>query len=188
MCSFVFLITRQPPFRRLGAATDVSVDSTNSRAGNEATRPQVFQKGKRPATPKFLTDLLTALQHHAHAGRALAAPRRRVSYRVEPHDVLGVLVPARSTDHTGKLHASSAEAGTTVVVPQQGPGFVPYKRPSVHLGYYIAHILTNAGWAFFDDEKVARADTESIRAIKTLAYLYIFERVRIPAAVCKAGG
>jgi ubiquitin carboxyl-terminal hydrolase 5/13 len=30
----------------------------------------------------------------------------------------------------------------------------------------------------FNDEKVVRADAESVRALKPLAYLYVFERER----------
>jgi len=33
------------------------------------------------------------------------------------------------------------------------------------------------GWVLFNDEKVVRADEESVEKLKKLAYLYIFERV-----------
>ncbi|KAH9044154.1 hypothetical protein EDB84DRAFT_1674608 [Lactarius hengduanensis] len=39
------------------------------------------------------------------------------------------------------------------------------------------HIRTEAGWVLFNDEKVACADPESVRALKALAYLYVLERV-----------
>jgi len=63
--------------------------------------------------------------------------------------------------------------------------FVSHKGPSVHSGHYVAHIRTtddDAGWVLFNDEKVVRADAESVRALKALAYLYVFERVPNAAA------
>lgn len=62
--------------------------------------------------------------------------------------------------------------------------FVSHKGPSVHSGHYVAHIRTamdapggvDDGWVLFNDEKVVRADGESVRALKKLAYLYVFER------------
>lgn len=60
--------------------------------------------------------------------------------------------------------------------------FVSHKGPSVHSGHYVAHIRTeeNGGsWVLFNDEKVVRADAESVRALKPLAYLYVFEKVRV---------
>jgi ubiquitin carboxyl-terminal hydrolase 5/13 len=32
-------------------------------------------------------------------------------------------------------------------------------------------------WVLFNDEKVVSADEESVRELKKLAYLYVFERV-----------
>ncbi|TFK84594.1 ubiquitin carboxyl-terminal hydrolase 14 [Polyporus arcularius HHB13444] len=56
--------------------------------------------------------------------------------------------------------------------------FISHKGPSVHSGHYVAHIHTEAeGWVLFNDEKVVKADAESVRELKKLAYLYVFERV-----------
>jgi ubiquitin carboxyl-terminal hydrolase 5/13 len=63
--------------------------------------------------------------------------------------------------------------------------FVSHKGPSVHSGHYVAHIRAragadadaNAGWVLFNDEKVVAADAESVRALRKLAYMYVFERV-----------
>ena len=55
--------------------------------------------------------------------------------------------------------------------------FVSHKGPSVHSGHYVAHIRTETeGWVLFNDEKVVKADAESVRELKKLAYLYVFER------------
>lgn len=59
--------------------------------------------------------------------------------------------------------------------------FVSHKGTSVHSGHYVAHIRTddNGGsWVLFNDEKVVRADAESVRTLKPLAYLYVFEKER----------
>ena len=47
----------------------------------------------------------------------------------------------------------------------------------MHSGHYVAHVRGADGrWVLFNDEKVVAADAESVRALKALAYLYVFER------------
>ena len=55
--------------------------------------------------------------------------------------------------------------------------FISHKGPSVHSGHYIAHIRMEDEWVLFNDEKVVKADKESVDDLKKLAYLYFFERV-----------
>lgn len=71
--------------------------------------------------------------------------------------------------------------------------FISHKGPSVHSGHYVVHIKNpglgpqpstsdvgeeaEEGWVLFNDEKVVKADRESVRDLKRLAYLYIFEKV-----------
>jgi len=55
-------------------------------------------------------------------------------------------------------------------------GFISHKGPSVHSGHYVAHILVGDKWVLFNDEKVVKASEESVRELKSLAYLYFFER------------
>jgi len=55
--------------------------------------------------------------------------------------------------------------------------FISHKGPSVHSGHYVAHIRVQDQWILFNDEKVVKADNESIKELKPLAYLYVFERV-----------
>ncbi|KAF8628847.1 hypothetical protein AX17_005907 [Amanita inopinata Kibby_2008] len=67
--------------------------------------------------------------------------------------------------------------------------FISHKGPSAHSGHYVAHIKVNndlslqkqgeggGTWALFNDEKVVRADEESVNELKKLAYLYVFERI-----------
>jgi ubiquitin carboxyl-terminal hydrolase 5/13 len=74
--------------------------------------------------------------------------------------------------------ASESKVGgdTTTPARYRLKAFVSHKGPSVHSGHYVAHIRTDAGWVLFNDEKVVRADDESVRALRALAYLYVFER------------
>jgi ubiquitin carboxyl-terminal hydrolase 5/13 len=55
--------------------------------------------------------------------------------------------------------------------------FISHKGPSVHSGHYVAHIRMGDQWIFFNDEKVVKADKESVEQLKGLAYLYFFERM-----------
>jgi ubiquitin carboxyl-terminal hydrolase 5/13 len=54
--------------------------------------------------------------------------------------------------------------------------FISHKGPSVHSGHYVAHIKVGDAWILFNDEKVVKADEESVKELKRLAYLYIFEK------------
>lgn len=52
----------------------------------------------------------------------------------------------------------------------------------MHSGHYVAHIRKDdlngsSQWILFNDEKVVKADDESVKALKPLAYLYFFEKV-----------
>ncbi|KJA15399.1 hypothetical protein HYPSUDRAFT_207890 [Hypholoma sublateritium FD-334 SS-4] len=54
--------------------------------------------------------------------------------------------------------------------------FVSHKGPSVHSGHYVAHVKKGDQWVLFNDEKVVKADAESVKELKKLAYLYFFVR------------
>ncbi|EJU05917.1 ubiquitin carboxyl-terminal hydrolase 14 [Dacryopinax primogenitus] len=54
---------------------------------------------------------------------------------------------------------------------------ISHKGPSVHSGHYVAHIKEpELGWVLFNDEKVVKADQESVESLGKLAYLYVFEK------------
>ncbi|KAJ9102418.1 hypothetical protein QFC21_002818 [Naganishia friedmannii] len=56
--------------------------------------------------------------------------------------------------------------------------FISHKGPSVHSGHYVATVREDDGsWVLFNDEKVVKAEGEGNDLMKSLAYLYIFERV-----------
>lgn len=93
-------------------------------------------------------------------------------------------------DDTGEEAAQPASSSAAPAQPSSLGGsaelparyrlkaFISHKGPSVHSGHYVAHVhFAEHGWVLFNDEKVVKADTESIRELKALAYLYVFERV-----------
>jgi ubiquitin carboxyl-terminal hydrolase 5/13 len=66
--------------------------------------------------------------------------------------------------------------------------FISHKGPSVHSGHYVATIRQpQAGisgvaeredeWVLFNDEKVVRAPPNGGEDMRSLAYLYVYERV-----------
>ncbi|THH30270.1 hypothetical protein EUX98_g3935 [Antrodiella citrinella] len=89
-----------------------------------------------------------------------------------------------STDISQPAATTSGPGGSSVLpATYKLKAFISHKGPSVHSGHYVAHIrvpnLNGPGdsWVLFNDEKVVKADSESVKELKKLAYLYIFERV-----------
>jgi len=93
-------------------------------------------------------------------------------------------------DDTGEDVPGAVPGASTTQQPKSHPGgrselparyrlkaFISHKGPSVHSGHYVAHIKFDDGWVLFNDEKVVKADAESVKELKSLAYLYIFERI-----------
>ncbi len=84
--------------------------------------------------------------------------------------------PAAATVES-KPAAKVASGSSKLPAKYKLKAFISHKGPSVHSGHYIAHIRFTDGWVMFNDEKVVRADEESVKELKQLAYLYVFERV-----------
>ena len=96
-------------------------------------------------------------------------------------------VPEASTSKTKDLPGSK-----TLPAKYRLKAFISHKGPSVHSGHYVVHIKhpglvpgnsggdvdrePEEGWILFNDEKVVKADKDSVRDLKRLAYLYIFEK------------
>lgn len=91
--------------------------------------------------------------------------------------------------------SSTTSSSTTTTQQQQQPrtiygtkdvpvgymlkAFISHKGPSVHSGHYVTHIRKagDGDWCLFNDEKVVKADAESVKELKKFAYLYVFERI-----------
>jgi len=86
---------------------------------------------------------------------------------------------APQTENAGPS-STPANPGGSATLPANYSlkAFISHKGASVHSGHYVAHIRhPELGWILFNDEKVVKADEESLNKLKPLAYLYIFERV-----------
>lgn len=56
--------------------------------------------------------------------------------------------------------------------------FISHKGPSVHSGHYVATVKQgDVRWVLFNDEKVVLAEGEGNEKMKSLAYLYVYERM-----------
>ena len=67
---------------------------------------------------------------------------------------------------------------TTLPARYKLKAFISHKGPSMHSGHYVAHIRRgDDDWVLFNDEKVVKADAESVAELKKFAYLYFFERM-----------
>lgn len=101
------------------------------------------------------------------------------SHPEDPGDVEG----DNSNAGAGAAEPKKVNVGGSTQLPAcyRLKAFISHKGPSVHSGHYVAHIRMDLGdgkddWVLFNDEKVVKADEESVDALKKLAYLYIFER------------
>ncbi|TFK33774.1 ubiquitinyl hydrolase [Crucibulum laeve] len=116
----------------------------------------------------------------AQARKALRETSGNVERAVEwlfshPDDMGEDSTPAASA---ASAAAPSVPGSKTVPAKYRLKAFISHKGPSVHSGHYVAHIKTATGdWVLFNDEKVVKADAESVKELRKLAYLYVFERV-----------
>lgn len=71
--------------------------------------------------------------------------------------------------------------GTRSPTTYQLMSFVTHRGPSVHSGHYVAHVRDDAGWVFYNDDKVVHAPmhgtASSVSALSDMAYLYFFRRM-----------
>jgi ubiquitin carboxyl-terminal hydrolase 5/13 len=54
--------------------------------------------------------------------------------------------------------------------------YISHMGPSVHSRHYVAHIRRGEEWVLFNDDKVVKADAESVSVLKKMTYLYFFFR------------
>ena len=95
-----------------------------------------------------------------------------------PEDSGEDAAPATSGDEATPS-TTSVPGLTSVPAKYQLMAFISHKGPSVHSGHYVAHIRkgVQGEWVLFNDEKVVKADAESVKDLKRLAYLYFFVRM-----------
>jgi len=117
---------------------------------------------------------------------------RAVEWLFNHPDDTGEDVPMGDVSETSAPKAKDLPGTKTLPAKYRLKAFISHKGPSVHSGHYVVHIKHPAlvsgssgkdvdgepeeGWVLFNDEKVVKADKESVRDLKRLAYLYIFEK------------
>ncbi|KIM37665.1 hypothetical protein M413DRAFT_448435 [Hebeloma cylindrosporum] len=94
-----------------------------------------------------------------------------------PDDTGEESAPAASA--SGSAAAATIPGSRDIPAKYELLGFISHKGPSVHSGHYVAHLRkgTEGEWVLFNDEKVVKADAESVKELKKLAYLYFFAKV-----------
>ena len=118
---------------------------------------------------------------------------RAVEWLFNHPDDTGEDVPMGDAFEASTSKAKDLPGTKTLPAKYRLKAFISHKGPSVHSGHYVAHIKhpdlipessgrdadgdSEEGWILFNDEKVVKADKESVRYLKRLAYLYIFEKV-----------
>ncbi len=105
---------------------------------------------------------------------------RAVDWLFSHPDDMGEEATAPDTS-TSEPSAPGVGGSSTLPARYRLKAFISHKGPSVHSGHYVAHIRVpdenGESWVLFNDEKIVKADAESVRDLKKLAYLYIFEKV-----------
>ncbi|KDQ18731.1 hypothetical protein BOTBODRAFT_29107 [Botryobasidium botryosum FD-172 SS1] len=148
---------------------DPIVTSTQPAAGPEPSAEQV----------SMLADMGFS---HAQARKALretnGSAERAIEWLFSHPDDMGEEPAAAGAP----VSAPKAAGSKTLPAQYRLKAFISHKGPSVHSGHYVTHIRKDAPdgssqWVLFNDEKVVKADEESVKGLKPLAYLYFFERV-----------
>lgn len=108
-------------------------------------------------------------------------PERAVEWLFSHPDDMG-----ETADASAPSTSTKSQPGGDASLPAQYrlKAFISHKGPSVHSGHYVAHIRTDdifsedgpGQWVLFNDEKVVKAELESVEELKKLAYLYVFQR------------
>ena len=106
-------------------------------------------------------------------------PERAIEWLFSHPDDTGEDAPsAVASAAAGQPQPKELGGSSTLPARYRLKAFVSHKGPSVHSGHYVAHIKTEKeGWVLFNDNKVVRADDESVKELQKLAYLFIFERI-----------
>ncbi|KAF7363760.1 Ubiquitin carboxyl-terminal hydrolase [Mycena sanguinolenta] len=138
---------------------------------------RVLQSRRLIRLPCYLTWASHLPRHARRSEKRPETPSAPLSgCSITPDDTGADDAPSSSSTDA----ASAPAVGGTKDVPAKYKlkAFISHKGPSVHSGHYVAHIRTGDGvWVLFNDEKVVKADEESVKELKKLAYLYVFEKV-----------
>lgn len=152
------------------ADIDAPIQAASASAGPEPSAEQI----------SMLTDMgFTAAQGRKALKETGGNAERAVEWLFNhPEDTGEDVVPAPGGQSGTTAEADKTYGGTKAPARYRLKAFISHKGPSVHSGHYVAHVRTREGpWVLFNDEKVVKADEESVKELKKLAYLYVFEKV-----------
>lgn len=116
-------------------------------------------------------------------------PERAIEWLfINPDDMGEESAPAPTAPAPSDPTGNSVGGSSKLPANYRLKAFISHKGPSVHSGHYVATIrqpqagLTGEGegedeWVLFNDEKVVRAPAGGGDEMRSLAYLYVYERV-----------
>jgi ubiquitin carboxyl-terminal hydrolase 5/13 len=94
-----------------------------------------------------------------------------------PDDVGEEEVVTNETPSSNPQTASKIPGSDRLPANYRLKAFISHKGPSVHSGHYVATVRQPDGrWILYNDEKVVIAEGDANERMKSLAYLYIYER------------
>jgi ubiquitin carboxyl-terminal hydrolase 5/13 len=94
-----------------------------------------------------------------------------------PDDVGEEEVVTNETSSSNPKTASKIPGSDRLPANYRLKAFISHKGPSVHSGHYVATVRQPDGrWILYNDEKVVIAEGDANERMKSLAYLYIYER------------
>ncbi|KAJ2922163.1 hypothetical protein H1R20_g14933, partial [Candolleomyces eurysporus] len=142
--------------------------------------------GKAEPNPEQVAMLADMGFTHAQAKKALRETNgdaeRAVEWLFSHPDDTGEDAPSTSSASGGEATKKEVPGIKEVPVTYKLKAFISHKGPSVHSGHYVAHIRVpnlnsvagddEDSWVLFNDEKVVKADRESVRELKKLAYFF----------------
>ncbi|KAG9007392.1 hypothetical protein FRB94_014419 [Tulasnella sp. JGI-2019a] len=140
------------------------------------------QSGPEPSADQIsgLTDMgFTSAQARKALRETGGDPGRAIEWLFSHPDDMGEEAPSAGPGAPSTASNPTNPGGSAILPANYRlKAFVSHKGTSVHSGHYVAHIRHDKeGWVLFNDEKVVKADAESINTLKPLAYLYIFQRM-----------
>lgn len=154
--------------------------------------------GKEPSAEQIATisDMgFTPAQARKALQMSDGNPEQAIEYLFNNPDDQGEEAACASAPAAATAEPVSPEAGlggsASLPANYRLKAFISHKGPSVHSGHYVTtirqpqgHLSQKGGraesedeWVLFNDEKVARAPEGGGEEMRSLAYLYVYERV-----------
>ncbi|CAK9781692.1 ubiquitinyl hydrolase [Cutaneotrichosporon oleaginosum] len=162
---------------------DPDIDTPIKPAGTAASGPEPSAEQISMLSEMGFTPAQARKALRETGGSADAAVEWLFSHPDDMGEEVAPSIPA-----AGATSAPKVGGSTNLPANYRLKAFISHKGPSVHSGHYVATIRQpQAGipgsseprdeWVLFNDEKVARAAAHGGEEMRSLAYLYLYERV-----------